>query len=506
MIRTGYMNKYKEKSKYDDLKFKKDQDFYQLTQTRPITEQSITNLPKDKFFQFIEDVLTNKRLTSVLYASNAIIEIKAYLNAKKNFNHEKDEEEKKKKEKNEPSSVVLRRQRREAYVQMRTEIDDFKKRKKRYKYGLSKDNFAKYKEIKAELAEQKKNYFGDIKENYIHGFKRAYTRIKAKVDELKENGDAIRIRRYKGNINYNSTKNMTTQNIQLLSTPNLNNNEKENTQKESPTIQTLTQPMQTIQTTETEMPIFMRPSYEPVRRRIYFPDVKLNMKNVYSRLYNNAVLPKVYISEKEEEVKDGQGGTGTSTVKKKRRPLSSSINKLSNSKRIEPNPKINFNLKNVLKTNNGKEFTIKVTEEILRRCFNKYSGGPTTLEILQNQPKCESTKRKDKEPGYFVNFYELTEKGNSFLHLATEENYPQLVKYFIDKGADINMQNNEGNTPLHIALKKGYKKIIKILMDNKAALDIPNSNGDIPFESFTPEMKKEYGVDKILVINPVKKK
>ena len=43
-------------------------------------------------------------------------------------------------------------------------------------------------------------------------------------------------------------------------------------------------------------------------------------------------------------------------------------------------------------------------------------------------------------------------------------------------------------------------------MDNKAALDIPNEEGDIAFEYFTSEMKKEYGVDKILVINPVKKK
>ena len=72
-----------------------------------------------------------------------------------------------------------------------------------------------------------------------------------------------------------------------------------------------------------------------------------------------------------------------------------------------------------------------------------------------------------------------------------------MVKYFIEKGANINLKNNEGNTPLHLALKSKNKKIIKILMDNKAALNIPNEEGDIAFE---------YGVDKILVINPVKKK
>ena len=29
--------------------------------------------------------------------------------------------------------------------------------------------------------------------------------------------------------------------------------------------------------------------------------------------------------------------------------------------------------------------------------------------------------------------------------MATEGNYKELVKYFIEKGADINKRNNEGN-------------------------------------------------------------
>ena len=79
-----------------------------------------------------------------------------------------------------------------------------------------------------------------------------------------------------------------------------------------------------------------------------------------------------------------------------------------------------------------------------------------------------------------------------------------MAQYFVDKGANINIQNKEGNTPLHLALKNKHNKVIKILMEKKAALDIPNSDGEIPFDYFTPDMKRDYGVDKILVINPTK--
>ena len=40
-------------------------------------------------------------------------------------------------------------------------------------------------------------------------------------------------------------------------------------------------------------------------------------------------------------------------------------------------------------------------------------------------------------------------------------------------------------------------EIIDLLLKSKAALDIPNNDGAIPFDFFTPEMKKEYGVDLI---------
>ena len=226
-------------------------------------------------------------------------------------------------------------------------------------------------------------------------------------------------------------------------------------------------------------------AFEFTNRNINFPDPKLNIKNAFSRLYNNAViLPK-------------------DDKKLRKRPFSTINRKNTNNPNKRKEPK--FKLKNVLKSNFGKEFTIKINETNLRKCYNKYSGGPVTIKYLTNQNDEKNNYGKDS---YLVNFYNLKDPktGNSFLHMAAMEDYPEMVKYFIEKGANINMKNNDGNTPLHLALKHKHKKIIKLLMDNKSALDIPNNDGEIAFEYFTPEMKKEYGIDKILVINPIKKK
>lgn len=427
MLRQSYMNKYKEKSKFDEERFLKEDEGYLLKESRPLKINSINRLNKEKMNQFIEDVLTNKKLTSVLYASNAKIEIKTYIKSKKNFYRRKDEIEKKRKEKNEPSSVVKKRSRKEAYYQMRGEIDLFNYNKEKYKRSLTQNNNKKIKIIKKEIEKEKKEYFNDIKTNYIDGFKRAFERLKFKLDILK-----------------------TTSNNKFLET-------------------------------ELDYPYV----YEFTSRHINFPKPKLNVRNVFNRLYNNAILlPK-------------------DDKKLRKRPFSAVNRKNTNNMNKKKEPI--FKLKNALKSNYGKEFTIKIDNSNFNKCYNKYSGGPVTIKYLKSNNEEKKTYDKDS---YLVNYYNLIDPktGNSFLHVAAMEDYPEMVKYFIEKGANINMKNNDGNTPLHLALKGKHKKIIKLLMDNKAALDIPNSNGDIPFEYFTSEMKKEFGVDKILIVNPAKTK
>ena len=432
MLRQSFMNKYKEKSKFGEERFLKEDEGYLLKESRPIKNISIQRLNKAKMDQFIEDIMTNKKLTSVLYPSNAKIEIKTYIETKKNFYHKSDEIKRKRKERNEPSSVVKKRVRREAYIQMREEIDNYNYNKERYKRSLTLNNNKKLKNIREEIKKQKEEYNKDIKSNYINGFRRSFSRLKFKLDLLK-------------------VPQTTNENFLL---------------------------------TEVDYPFLN----EFTNKDIYFADPTLDIKDVYSRLYNNVILlPK-----------------DDKSVAIKKRAFSAKIRKRSN---IEQNRKKQpkFNLKNVLNSNEGKEFTIQVTSKIVTRCYDKYSGGPVTIKYLKNPVGDKKSFSKDS---YYVNYYDLVDPktGNTFLHLATIDNCPQLIQYFIKKGANLNVQNNEGNTPLHLASKDKKSEIIRLLIDNKAALDIPNNKGDIPYEFFTSEMKREFGIDKILVINPIKKK
>ena len=131
----------------------------------------------------------------------------------------------------------------------------------------------------------------------------------------------------------------------------------------------------------------------------------------------------------------------------------------------------------------------------------KYSGGPEVISYLKEQFKNEQFKNNEDELREDqVNFYDIiTEEGNSFLHIATMENLPELVKYFTDKGANLNIQNLNGDTPLHISAREKFDLCTKILLEGKAALDIPNNKNEIAYDYFDNARRKEYGIDNVFV-------
>ncbi len=97
-------------------------------------------------------------------------------------------------------------------------------------------------------------------------------------------------------------------------------------------------------------------------KEVKLPEICLNLHNVFSRLFHNEVLldpkkAKNYdLGEKSSDYFDA-----TASPKK---------NKDSN------NNEHNFIVRNVIEAANGKEFTIKITDEVYGKCFSKHSGGP----------------------------------------------------------------------------------------------------------------------------------
>ena len=418
MLRQNYLNKYKEKSQFSIDRFLKEDEEYILNESRPIKESSIRNLDNKKMDKFIENILTDKDLTSILYSTNAKKEIKSYLKSKKNFElMRKTKKNRKEKPKREISSVFKKRFIKEAYNQMRSEIDNYKTRQLNKHNILKFHNYQKFLEIKKIDDTEKDKKEKEIENNRILGIRRAYEKIKEKFEEKKQK----------------MGKNLVLTAAKL--------------------------------------------DFEENKNLISLPKLHLNIHNVYSRLYKNAVIVVPSNSR------------GKNQLGQLKRQLTQD--------KIRSNPKIKFSLKNALSFNNGKEFTMNINENKINTCFYKYSGGPASLS--QKKDNLEEKKNEISKDNKQVNFYDLEDKktGNSYLHSAIIDNYPELVSYIIEKNADVNKQNNDGDTALHLALKSQNFEIIKLIMSKKPALDIKNKEGIIPLDLFTPQMKVYFNIERL---------
>ena len=501
MLRQKDIIKYKTKSKNDQILFlRKDAEYY-LKSNRPIKNNIINSLNNKKMGEFIEDILKNKKISSLLFTSNSKYEIRTYLNMKKKFFTKKNVKQKPRKSED---NLNKKRAKREIYLKMKKEINSFKKDRQKLRNSMDAKNHKRAQEFKKELDELKNDENDDIKNNRIKGFIRAYSTIKNKFDfNLNQSNKKSKNNSYILNYNYN-----------------IRNKNKRNN------------PMKSISNETTEsgknLGYFSRsmiysPNNESQKINLNLPHVKLNIKDVFNRLYHNVVL----LSPSSSTDKLKRPLSSASNIKKRNNNYLKNYTPFSSSN-VNRN-KINFNLKKVVKSTSGKEFTLKITKDIIKKAFIQYSGGPTVLKMrkaiseknenneqnnynnqnddvnINNELEEEMNLNKVNED--FVNYYKLIDKktGNSFLHLAVIGGYDDFVRYFIEKKADINMKNFDGNTPLHLALKYNNTKIIDILMRNKPKLDIPNNKGEIQFDLFTDKMKQHYKIDKLLIVNKNKK-
>ncbi|ORX40351.1 ankyrin [Piromyces finnis] len=117
-------------------------------------------------------------------------------------------------------------------------------------------------------------------------------------------------------------------------------------------------------------------------------------------------------------------------------------------------------------------------EELKFEINNKDKDGYTFLHYACKKG-CENIVKYLIDRGANVN---ATDMNNwTPLHYACEKGYENIVKYLIDKGADINIQNKDRCTPLHFACDRGNEEIVKYLIENeKIDVNSQDDNGWTP--------------------------
>jgi len=488
MLRQKDVKKYKKRSKYDQiLSLRKDGE-YLLKNERPIKDNLIKTINQEKVSKFIEDMLINDKITHLLYRSNSKFEVNYYLNAKEKFFTHKTSLKAEKKD-----NITLRQVKKQTCLEMKKKLNNFRKIRKKMINSMDIANKKKIKIFRKELNSVENKCNDDLKKNKVNGFIRAYNSIRKKYDINKN------LKLYRNNsciiYNYNNLK---KNNVQKNKTVKKNN---------SLLLKSISSDTFESDVKTNNLSNLGVKSTKYKLNKSLLPHVKLDVKDVFSRLYHNVVLLS----------------PSSSINNEKRAQSCKNTNSLSYDFSSSPtyNPKILFKLKKVIKSTSGKEFTFKITKDIIRRCFVNYSGGPPILEMEFFKHKKEENKKNyelnsikvddefqeegdaTKKGNGDVNFYKLIDKktGNSFLHLAVIGGYEEFVRYFLEKRSNINLKNFEGNTPLHLALysKKRNDKIIDILMENNPRLDLKNKKDEIPFDLFTDEMKVKYGIDKLII-------
>lgn len=72
------------------------------------------------------------------------------------------------------------------------------------------------------------------------------------------------------------------------------------------------------------------------------------------------------------------------------------------------------------------------------------------------------------------------DEGNTPLHLAAElGSSKEIVDFFIEKGAGVDLKNDDGNSPLMVALERKNKETSLALIKNKAGLYEKNKRGNV---------------------------
>ena len=219
------------------------------------------------------------------------------------------------------------------------------------------------------------------------------------------------------------------------------------------------------------------------------PDVELNTNDVYSRLYNNYILKYKYLKEKTKKSKNSSAYISRSffdannsknnsrnifnyQYKNNNAQKSSKIKlnkKYPNSvQRISGKKAIKFKLKsNIPEQENNKQFTLRITPDLFKKCWSSFSGGPKldNKEEIKNDENLNLKSLKKKFSYKILSKNSIIgEKKDISLFNTMIINDPNLDSHWIKNE---NYRDAENNSNLHIAVKNNSIELVKYFLNKK---------------------------------------
>jgi ankyrin repeat protein len=105
---------------------------------------------------------------------------------------------------------------------------------------------------------------------------------------------------------------------------------------------------------------------------------------------------------------------------------------------------------------------------------------PTEKEMAELKNKISKNKDLLKE---------IDIGGSSLLHIAIIHSDLDFAKFLIDKGMDVNLQDNKGDTALHYCAAYNQYEIAECILEHNGKLDISDKYGNEPLWTATQNYK-----------------
>ena len=500
MLKNSYIENYKNKTKKTkflerELALLHNNDNYELNLHRPISTKTINKIPNNIFPVFIDDIMCNNEVNDLLYSSNAAKEINFYIKQKNSLLKYNTKEKliEKKPKLNTLQEIILNRTNKQLVKSLKDKINKYNLKRNEIleNYKNKQENFEKQQpNLENKL---KKLYYKPVNEIRLEGYTRAFKNClnKSKSD---------------GNFNMPKAKFIMDDVYSRLS-HNVILNPKTLRQKNSKEKEKVKE--KEVNQNDNKIKVLKQ-----MKKLKFIPIKKYQTIGSYTSKFGHK--KNIKIKNKTYKYSDDY-------------ELSSSKNNSNINRHYYLRNMPSLNLTKILKYSTGKEFKIKITPRIKKRCLSVLSCGPKPKKIknnltsekksdesndkidynnIRNEKIFNISKIKSKKNLKNLILYNTLlmdknnrnriilkvrnfrdENFNSNLHIAVINNSIKLVKYFLDKNFDPNVTNEDGQTPLHIAMQKGNLEIIKLLINSGADKEFKDNKGNTPIFFASKQIK-----------------